>query len=135
MSNKGLTVLWRSFSLSSSFSGISSLVDIPPLIEVFELPKNPLKVVGTVYYSQIGAVDYERKIINIHPSLLPAFKGLNAIDQAINYGVKVSGITTHFINKEIDLKVEFPFNVTKENVDKLIKNEEGLNQSLLAMYI
>ena len=39
------------------------------------------------------------------------------------------------INKEIDLKVEFPFNVTKENVDKLIKNEEGLNQSLLAMYI
>ena len=39
------------------------------------------------------------------------------------------------INKEIDLKVEFPFNVTKENVDKLIKNEEGLNQSLLAMYM
>ena len=39
------------------------------------------------------------------------------------------------INKEIDLKVEFPFNVTKENLDKLIKNEEGLNQSLLAMYI
>ena len=39
------------------------------------------------------------------------------------------------INKEIDLKVEFPFNVTKEKLDKLIKNEEGLNQSLLAMYI
>ena len=38
------------------------------------------------------------------------------------------------INKEIDLKVEFPFNVTKENVDKLIKNEEGLNQSLLAIF-
>ena len=39
------------------------------------------------------------------------------------------------ISKEIKLQVEFPFTVSKENVDVLIKNEEGLSQSLLAMYI
>ena len=46
--------------------------------------------------------NYIKRIINIHPSLLPSFKGLNAIDQAINSGVKVTGITTHFVNHKID---------------------------------
>lgn len=45
---------------------------------------------------------YKDKIINIHPSLLPAFKGKDAIGQAINYGVKVMGVTIHFVNKEMD---------------------------------
>jgi phosphoribosylglycinamide formyltransferase-1 len=45
---------------------------------------------------------YEDKIINIHPSLLPAFKGLNAIQQAFNYGVKITGVTTHFVDKTMD---------------------------------
>ena len=42
------------------------------------------------------------KIINIHPSLLPSFKGLNAIERAFNFGVKISGCTVHFVDKEID---------------------------------
>ena len=42
------------------------------------------------------------KIINIHPALLPSFKGVNAQDDAINYGVKISGCTTHFMNEEMD---------------------------------
>ena len=45
---------------------------------------------------------YENKIINIHPSLLPAFKGLNAIEQAFKYGVKITGVTTHFVDKTMD---------------------------------
>ena len=46
--------------------------------------------------------EYPNRIVNIHPSLLPVFKGIYAIDQALDYGVKITGITTHFVNKELD---------------------------------
>jgi len=45
---------------------------------------------------------YPDKIVNIHPSLLPSFRGKKAIQQAMNYGVKVTGITTHLIDEELD---------------------------------
>lgn len=45
---------------------------------------------------------YEGKIINMHPSILPAFPGKRAMQQALKYGVKISGITTHYIDKDLD---------------------------------
>jgi phosphoribosylglycinamide formyltransferase-1 len=42
------------------------------------------------------------RLINIHPALLPAFPGLHAQRQAVEYGVKVSGCTVHFVNEEMD---------------------------------
>ena len=45
---------------------------------------------------------FENRIINIHPSLLPAFPGLNVQQQAIDAGVKVSGCTVHFVNEDLD---------------------------------
>jgi phosphoribosylglycinamide formyltransferase 1 len=46
---------------------------------------------------------FPRRILNIHPSLLPAFPGLEAQEQAFAYGVKVSGCTVHFEDEELDL--------------------------------
>ena len=45
---------------------------------------------------------YGGRIINIHPSLLPAFRGAHAIDQALEYGVKVFGVTIHYVDGELD---------------------------------
>ncbi|MGA7400642.1 MAG: phosphoribosylglycinamide formyltransferase [Candidatus Sulfotelmatobacter sp.] len=45
---------------------------------------------------------FPRRILNIHPSLLPAFPGLEAQEQAFVYGVKVSGCTVHFVDEELD---------------------------------
>ena len=45
---------------------------------------------------------FPRRILNVHPSLLPAFPGLEAQEQAFAYGVKVSGCTVHFVDEELD---------------------------------
>ena len=45
---------------------------------------------------------FPRRILNIHPSLVPAFPGLDAQKQAFDYGVKVSGCTVHFVDEQLD---------------------------------
>ncbi len=45
---------------------------------------------------------FDSKIINLHPSLLPSFRGLNAIQQAFDAGVKITGCTVHWVTSELD---------------------------------
>lgn len=45
---------------------------------------------------------YQGKILNIHPALLPAFKGASAIKDAFDYGVKMTGVTVHFVDEKMD---------------------------------
>ena len=62
-------------------------------------------------------------VINVHPSLLPAFPGLGAVEQALAYGVKVFGVTVHFVDAGVDTgpvilqrAIELPEPATAEEV-------------------
>jgi len=46
--------------------------------------------------------EFPRKVINIHPALLPSFKGTQGIKDAVTYGVKVTGVTIHFVDEKMD---------------------------------
>lgn len=71
-----------------------------------ELKKRKVELVCLAGYMRLLSVDFVRafpdKIVNIHPSLLPAFTGLDAQRQAIEYGVKISGCTVHFVDDKLD---------------------------------
>lgn len=56
-----------------------------------------MRIVGRVLLER-----YEQRIVNIHPSLLPSFKGAHAIQDAVDYGVKIFGVTTHFVDETLD---------------------------------
>jgi phosphoribosylglycinamide formyltransferase-1 len=46
--------------------------------------------------------NYKNRILNIHPALLPSFRGVNAFRQALDYGVKWTGTTIHLVDEEVD---------------------------------
>ena len=68
--------------------------------------ENKIKlVVGAGYMRMLSSCFVKKwygKLINIHPALLPSFKGVNGQGDAFNYGVKLSGCTTHFMDNEMD---------------------------------
>lgn len=66
---------------------------------------------------------FSRGVINVHPALLPAFPGLDAVGQALAYGVKVFGVTVHFVDEGVDSgpvilqrAVELPHAADREEV-------------------
>lgn len=64
---------------------------------------------------------YSNRILNIHPSLLPAFPGLDAQRQALEYGVEVSGCTVHFVDAQLDHGIV----VLQRHVPVLPEDDEG----------
>ncbi len=72
---------------------------------------------------------FKDKILNIHPSLLPSFKGLHGIEQAFEYGVKVTGVTVHFVDETEDGgAVIIQEAVMIENSDTLETLEEKIHK-------
>ncbi|WP_223593601.1 phosphoribosylglycinamide formyltransferase [Neobacillus bataviensis] len=78
---------------------------------------------------------YDRKIINVHPSLLPAFAGKDAIGQALDYGVKVTGVTVHYVDEGMDtgpiIAQRVVFVDSDETKDSLAKKIQGQEHQLL----
>jgi phosphoribosylglycinamide formyltransferase-1 len=73
---------------------------------IIELKKRDVELVCLAGYMRFLSSEFIRqfpnRITNIHPSLLPSFKGLDAQRQAIEYGVKVTGCTVHFVDEDLD---------------------------------
>ena len=69
---------------------------------------------------------YPKRIVNIHPSLLPSFPGLHGIEEAFHYGVKITGITIHYVDSGVDTgPIIFQTTTkidTEDTVDTLAEN-------------
>ncbi|MGB0452454.1 MAG: formyltransferase family protein, partial [Bacteriovoracaceae bacterium] len=62
-----------------------------------------MKILSKKFLEYFQSEDHKiYKVVNIHPSLLPSFPGKNGYGDAFHYGVKVAGVTTHFVDEKID---------------------------------
>ena len=70
------------------------------------LAEHGVELVVLAGYMQLLSPGFLRhfagRVINVHPALLPAFPGLHAVQQAVDYGVKVFGVTVHFVDEGVD---------------------------------
>jgi phosphoribosylglycinamide formyltransferase-1 len=85
---------------------------------------------------------YKNKIINIHPALLPSFPGLRAQKQAVEYGVKISGCTVHFVDEGMDSgpiilqsAVEVSKDDTEESLaERILKEEHQIYSQAIQLF-
>jgi phosphoribosylglycinamide formyltransferase 1 len=73
---------------------------------------------------------FEGKLINLHPSLLPSFKGAHAVRDALEFGVKLTGSTVHFVDNEVD---EGPIIMQKPTPVRDDDTEESLHERIKSL--
>ena len=82
---------------------------------------------------------YRGRVVNIHPSLLPVFKGAQAIKDAFDYGAKVSGVTVHFVDEEMDhgpIILQEPLKIKEGwSLEELEKNIHNLEHKIYPQVI
>ena len=82
---------------------------------------------------------FKNKIINIHPSLLPSFKGNNAIKDALKNGSKITGCSVHFVEPEVDsgsLIMQAALSISdQDNIDSITKKIHFLEHEILPLSI
>ena len=95
------------------------------------LKKEKIDLIALAGYMRLLSRDfigqYENKILNIHPALLPSFKGTHGIKDAFEYGVKVTGPSVHFVTPDMDagpIILQAPVVVTEDDT------EESLAQAI-----
>lgn len=102
---------------------------------VKKLKEKEIALVALAGYMKIVGTDilkaYKNRIINIHPALLPSFKGAHGIKDALDYGIKITGVTVHFVDEEMDngpviiqAAVKVEDSDTEETLAKKIHREE-----------
>ena len=101
------------------------------MIKLFEVYEVDLIILAGYMRVLKNPSSFPCPIINVHPSLLPKYKGLNAVEQAIESGDKVTGCTVHYVNEELDggeiiKQAEVPIleTDTVEQLTKRIQQEE-----------
>jgi len=110
------------------------------------LKENKIKLVVLAGYMRIISPYfikmYKNRIINIHPALLPSFPGLHAQKQAVEYGVKISGCTVHFVDEGVDSgpiilqkAVEVSDGDTEESLaEKILKEEHQIYPRAIQLF-
>jgi phosphoribosylglycinamide formyltransferase-1 len=82
---------------------------------------------------------FRNRILNIHPALLPAFKGENAIERAFKYGCKITGVTVHFVDEKVDngpIVLQEAIKIKKgESLGKLEERMHNLEHKLYPLAI
>lgn len=111
------------------------------------LEENKIDLVALAGFMRILPAEfvkrYENRILNIHPALLPSFKGAHAIKDAFEYGVKVTGVSVHFVDEEMDhgpiilqKAVEIEEDDTLESLEaKIHKLEHKLYPQAIGLYV
>jgi len=116
-----------------------------PLKKLFEaeiintLLKSEVELVVMAGWMKIVSSDFvsmfKNKIINIHPSLLPSYKGYKAIEEALSSGSKITGCSVHFVETEVDsgtliMQAALPI-LEDDNIDSLSKKIQKLEHTIL----
>lgn len=105
------------------------------IIEILE--QNDIELICLAGYMRIVGKTllnkYEGRILNIHPALLPSFKGANAIEDAFHFGVKVFGVTVHLIDDTIDggtIVAQRSFEYYGDNIDEVEQKIHAIEHKL-----
>jgi phosphoribosylglycinamide formyltransferase-1 len=112
-----------------------------------DLEENKVDLIVLAGFMRILSPEFVKRfagrILNIHPALLPSFKGTKAIEDAFNYGVKVTGVTVHFVDEQMDhgpiilqAVVKIEENDTLESLEtKIHKIEHKLYPEAVRLYV
>ena len=99
----GLKIAQKSNIPTYSWKNLSSLEKhVSELIKIHEIKLLVLAGFMRLLSKEFISSLPQRSIINVHPSILPEFKGLNAIQQALESGVKYTGVTIHYVDEGVD---------------------------------
>src|SRR5262249_15231606 len=95
------TALVERTDFSKSFDRVAYTHDVVDALRAHDVDLVAMAGFGTILEKPVHDA-YPDRIVNTHPALLPAFKGWRAVEEALEAGVKVTGVTVHFARLEVD---------------------------------